>query len=468
MKFTLNKASLIILLMPFFFSCRTYRNAVNVYYNHLQAGQYSEASQDLNKIKLLKKNRNRLLYNLEAGAVQYKLYNYQKSNEYLNTANDFLESNFKNIKDVALSNLINPMMETYRSESFEPFMVNYFKAINYLNLGMTEDAVVEARKISLASDRLAEKYKTNKKRYNKDPFALTLQGVIYEASGDINNAFIAYRNATNIFLDNKGAYYGVELPLQLKKDLLRTANLMGFTSETERFEKLLGITFNETKEDQNAIILFIEEGAVPVKEEYVYTIVKGTQRGGYQFVDQYGQTVSLPFNAASYGVNESKLSDFSMARIALPIYRQVYNNRSSIRISNNGLQYEPEKIQSLNDLAPAILRERMLEDLAKAFARYLIKTTVQKSVEKTAEKKNENKQQSKKDENAGAMLLSLAGALSEKADTRSWLSLPAYLHYIRIPLTDGENTISVELGNRKQSFTVMSKRGIQVKSISYN
>jgi hypothetical protein len=113
-----------------------------------------------------------------------------------------------------------------------------------------------------------------------------------------------------------------------------------------------------------------------------------------------------------------------MARIALPIYRQVYNSHSSIRINNNGLQYEPVKIQSLNDLAPAVLRERLLEELAKAFARYLIKTTLQKVAEKKQEKKNEEQQKSKKEDNSGAMLLSLAGTFSEKADTRSWLSLP--------------------------------------------
>jgi hypothetical protein len=467
MKIPFIKASFVFLMMPLLFSCKTYRASLDAYYTHYRSGQFSKASEDLNKIKLLKKSRNRLLYNLEAGAVQHKLNASEKSNAYLNAANDFLESNFKNAKDVALSNLVNPMMETYRGEPFEPFLVNYYKAINYLDLGMTESAVVEARKITLASDRLAEKYKTNTKKYNKDPFALNLQGIIYETAGDINNAFIAYRNAANIFLDNKGTYYGVEMPLQLKKDLLRTANLMGFSSETERFEKLFGMIFKETNEIKNELILFIEEGAVPVKEQYVYTIVKGGQRGGYQFVDQYGQTVSLPFNSGTYGVNESKLSDFSMARIALPIYRQVYNSHSSIRINNNGLQYEPLKIQSLNDLAPAVLRERLLEDLAKAFARYLIKTTLQKAAEKKQEKKNEEQQKSKKEDNSGAMLLSLAGAFSEKADTRSWLSLPAYIHYVRIPLSEGENTININLGNQSRTLTVKSSSRVQVKSISF-
>lgn len=466
MKISFLKASFVFLMMPLLFSCKTYRVSTNAYYTHYHSGQYSRASEDLNKIKLLKKSRNRLLYNLEAGAVQYKLNAPEKSNAYLNTADDFLASNFKNAKDYALSNLVNPMMETYRGEPFEPFLVNYYKAINYLNLGKTESAVVEARRITLASDRLAEKYKSTTKKYNKDPFALNLQGIIYETSGDINNAFIAYRNAADIYIANKGTYYGVELPLQLKKDLLRTANMMGFSGEMERYEKLFGMTFRETN-NQKELILFIEEGAVPVKEEFVYTIVKGPQNRGYQFIDQYGQTVSLPFHSGTYGVNESKLSDFNMARIALPVYRQVYNSRSPLRISNNGLQYDAEKMQSLNDLAPSTLRERLLEDLSKAFARYLIKYSVQKAAEKKEEKKKDNQQQSKKEDNSAAALIGLAGAFAEKADTRSWLSLPAYIHYVRIPLSEGENTININLGNQSRTFAINSSNGTQVKSVSF-
>ena len=65
------------------------------------------------------------------------------------------------------------------------------------------------------------------------------------------------------------------------------------------------------------------------------------------------------------------------------------------------------------------------------------------------------------------LLLNLAGALSEKADTRSWISLPAYVHYVRIPLSEGENTINVNFGNQSRTLTVKSSGGIQVKSFSF-
>ncbi|MEI9808406.1 MAG: hypothetical protein WDO16_11350 [Bacteroidota bacterium] len=64
-----------------------------------------------------------------------------------------------------------------------------------------------------------------------------LQGMIYEKNGDINNAFIAYRNAVDVFVKNNNSYYGIRMPEQLKKDLLRTASQNGFVDEISRYEK---------------------------------------------------------------------------------------------------------------------------------------------------------------------------------------------------------------------------------------
>lgn len=466
MKLLINKASLVFLLMPFFFSCRTYRNAVDVYYNHLQAGQYKEAGQDLNKIKLLKKKRNRLLFNLEAGAVQYKLNNYQKSNEYLNTANDFLESNYKSFKDVAVSNVVNPMMETYRGEPFEPFMVNFYKAINYINLGLMDDAVVEARKITLESDQLVQKYKENTSRYNKDAFALNLQGIIYEAAGEINNAFVSYRNAVNIYLDKKGSYYGVEMPKQLKQDLLRTANQMGFVDEQRRYEELLNEKLSDST-SSSALVLFLEEGTIPVKDQYSFTIIKAPQSGGYQYINENGSYINFPFQPNRYGVSDDKVSVVNMARIALPVYKTTYNKQVQTSISVNGTNYFPEKTQDFNKLTFSVLQERFLEDLAKAFARYLFKSLLGNAIPSADNKKKENDKE-KKEDNIGKVMFGLAGAFSEKADTRSWISLPAYIHYVRFPLQEGSNTIEVNSGNASQVINVNGKKGIQIKSIAVN
>jgi len=50
------------LLLPFLFSCASYRNGMQSYYNTVDSHQYDMAFSQLKKNKLLKKNRNKLLF----------------------------------------------------------------------------------------------------------------------------------------------------------------------------------------------------------------------------------------------------------------------------------------------------------------------------------------------------------------------------------------------------------------------
>jgi len=189
-----------ILSVPFFYSCMSYNKMMGQYYQQVSSHQYENALSLVNKSKILRKKRNILLSDFENGRLNFLLNDYSKSNEFLNAADNLLESNFKTGKDIAVSNLINPMMETYRGESFEKLLIYFYKSLNYSALEKTEDALVEARRISLATDRLTQEEK-NTQKYNIDAFSLNLQGMIYEMGGDINNAFISYRNAVNVYLE---------------------------------------------------------------------------------------------------------------------------------------------------------------------------------------------------------------------------------------------------------------------------
>ena len=190
------------------------------YYADIREHNYSKAMKSIQRNRLIKKDRNALLYHLELGKL-YRLQNDPlNSNIYLNRADGMMESSRKNAKDIALGNLINPMHETYRGEDFEQFMVHFYKALNYSALGQTDEAVVEARRITLAVNAQSDKFRNKDKRYSTDAFALNLQGMIYEMAGDMNNAFISYRNAADVYLKSANDYYGVAMPEQLKKDLL--------------------------------------------------------------------------------------------------------------------------------------------------------------------------------------------------------------------------------------------------------
>lgn len=457
------------------------------YSANLKNASFVHAVGNIEQNKLLKKQRNKLLYNFELGRLYYLTNNETLSNQYLNEADDMLESNFKSVKEVALSNLTNPMMENYRGEDFEYFMLNFYKAINYLSLGKTDEAVVEARRITLSNDRLSVKKKDNENKYYQDAFALNVQGMIYESAGDYNNAFISYRNAYNVYSQAGGAYFGVSVPQQLKKDLLNTASKMGFGEDEEKYKTLFNEKPDTSNNENGELILFMEEGNAPVKEENKITIFNAPQQRSWQYRDSYGNAHDCNFNNPQFLVSASKLSDLNYFTIALPYYKVVTFNQLSKTILLNEKTLQPELIQNLNTLAVDVLKERFINDLTKASIRFVTKRLMEKGVSSLTEKiaegtSSKNNNQSKgvsdkhgtekeKDSNAkligqtAGLIANIANNITEKADTRSWLSLPAYISYIRVPLQAGENNINIQFNGKATSLKVESKKGLQIRSV---
>lgn len=473
-----NRALIVFLLMPFLFSCSTYRNTMSSFYGNLQNKQFDKAINDINNNKLLKKERNQLLYNMELGKLSLLNNNPEKSNEYLNAADALLESNFKNFKDVAKSNLVNPMTETYRGEEFEKFMVNYYKALNYISLNKTEDAVVEAKRIGIAANRLAEKCNSKESKYCKDPFILNFQGMLYEMSGDWNNAFISYRNAADIYLSKENSFYGVSIPSQLKQDLLFSANMMGFTDEQTKYEGLFQEKFFETKRDSASLILFLEEGNCPIKDEISINVVNSDGLGFFQFPDQYGQPSTFLFDYNQHGLSRNQMNNIRAFRIALPVSKVSYHNSPINSITVNDSIVRTEVCENFNTLAVKLMDERYLSEIGKAIIRFCVKKAIEIGAEKIAEgaasnssSSAKNKEEKEKKDHSEAVgkavgfLVNMVNTITEKADTRSWLSLPAYISYVRIPLKPGENNIKINNAGKSIDLKVNGSKGLQIKSL---
>jgi len=465
--------SVLILLLT---SCATYNRQAASYYSQLRAGNYEAAQKELGRNKLLKKRRNQLLFNLEMGKVAHLRGQWEESNRYFNEADLQMEDARRTAGDIALGNLLNPMMQTYRAEDFEKYLVHYYKAINYLQLGLTDEAMVEARRITLRTQ--AQQDKTgNKDKYGEDAFSLSIQALIYEASGDINNAFIACRNAVDVYLEHKGDYYGVQLPEQLKKDVIRLAQQNGFADEADRYQRLLGVNAvpDATKADGGELILFWENGSAPVKaqEDIWFSLIKGN---GGMFFNDAGGLYNIPFDN-SYNSNGVKLEDLRSFRVALPKYIAQPPAYSGARAQLNGQSWQLEAAENVNALAFATLRERMLRELSTTLTRLAIKKLAEAAVRPANSDKNdknkseEEKKKDKKKENtreAMALALQIFNAASEKADTRNWQSLPHTIYYTRIPLQKGENKINLQLQGRGTSsitITVNGRGGMQFRNV---
>jgi tetratricopeptide (TPR) repeat protein len=443
------KASVLLGLVLFLCSCASYNEKIAGYYKQISEGNYAAANQELDKNSLLQKPRNKLLFLMEKGKTCHLNGDYENSNNYFNQADSLLENGLGGVGDALVGTLVNPMTQTYKGEDFEKFMIHYYKALNYLYLHKREDAIVEARRISLQSQDQEDKFNSKDNRYSKDAFSLTLQGLIYESDGDVNNAFIAYRNAAEVYLSSKDkAWYGTSMPETLKMDVLRTASLNGFKSELAHFEELFGLTYQaKPASDGGELIFFWENGLAPVKqqEEFFFSLIHGND-GNLVFSNATG-TIFVPYNS-SYGSDDINLNAVESLRATYPKYVAQPVYFSSAALDNGKLSVNLEKTEDINELAFKTLAQRFPKEMSKILTRLAVKKSAEYILKESAKKNGKNGKDNALLEGLG-FGMQLYSLISEKADTRNWQSLPAEISYARIPLQKGENTITLNLKGTK-------------------
>ena len=425
------------LFLIFLLGCATYYQKNYQLQDYIVSGEFSSAEKLLNKDSKSDKGINRVLYYMNQGMVNFMLGNYQKSNFFLNKADLYNEDYRSGYGNEALALISNPMIKPYKAEDFEAVMVHYYKSLNYLMLNNYEDALVECRRVNIVLQKLNDKYKKTKNKYSNDAFAHNLMGMIYDASGDKNNAFIAYRNALEGYEQDYSTLFNLPPPEQLKKDIVRTAYQAGLQQEYQKYSEKLQLTFNTDSVSDGSLIFLWMNGFGPIKSEWSINFTNaGYNNGWVTFVnEEYG------FDFPIYIGNRKKteqnaFKNLSFLRIAFPKYVERKPSYQEASILMSGNDYPLELSQNINAIAFQSLKDRMARELANGIARLVTK----KAIESIA---------NSEDKNLGSVI-SIINAISEKADTRNWQSLPYAIHYSRIPLKAGENEVQLKVKGKKQ------------------
>lgn len=436
-------------------SCATYHSLSQKYQEELIDGDFTKAISSIDKNKFLNKTRNELLYCLEKGKVTHLNGEYELSNELFNKADALIEDHKKNLVAGVLGVLTNPEKTTYRAEDFEKVAIHYYKALNYIFLNLYDDALVEAKRINIELKKINDSYPTGKKnRYTTDAFALNLQGMLYESNGNINDAFISYRNAIDLYIANNDTYFGVPIPNQLKQDIINTAHLLGFTAEELKYSELFGLEFNKPKVAKGEVIVFWENGLVPYKSQtyFTFTALPGVNNS---FVNFSNQDLGVSFMLPTAANSSSKLSDTSVLNVAFPKYenRPSVFSKAKIFINQNKRDdYKFELIEDYATIAFKTLQDRTVREISKIALRVATK----KASESIARNQNEG---------LGA-IVGIFNAITEKTDTRNWQTLPSQIYYSRIPLTEEDNKIKIQAQTKQgitqvKEFNVNSTKNIQ-------
>ncbi len=441
---------LVMLLALLGYSCASYYRTNQKFNRYFAEGELERADKVLEGSPKAAEGKARLLYYLNRGVTTALLGQPEESNRLLERAYELGEDLRNNYWNVAGSYLINPTFSNYTGEDHELLLIHYYKALNYLQLSDTKAALIECRRLNIKLNQFADKYPAGKgRRYRRDAFVHTLMGLIYDADGDANNAFIAYRNAVEIYEEDYQPLFGISAPQQLKEDLLRTAHQMNFSDQLRRYERQFDMTYLPQARTGGDLVFFWNNGLGPVKAEWGvnFALVRGAG-GLVNFQNQqYGW--NFPFRLESDEAYEEKgLSNLELIRVAFPRYqeRALYFDQASLKAV--GRTYPLQKAEDVNAIAFQGLQQRMLRE----FGTSLLRVALKKGAEYGVRAKNDD---------LGAVL-GLVNALTERADTRNWQTIPHTIYYRRAPLPAGEHTVQLALqgGNRRQTheFTVAIRK----------
>lgn len=434
----------------FFSSCATWYERTSEFQQTIEAGNFEKADKLLQKDKKMARGKNKILFYLNLGYVEFMAGRPEKSNQAFETAEQLIDEQVRNPALQAAVLLSNPEILPYKPEDFEVIMVNFYKSMNYLQLGDMEGAMVEVRKINIKLQQLNDKYPDHKNRYQRDAFAHLLMGLIYDASGNYNDAFIAYRNAFETYQTDYQKNFGLAAPDQLKQDLMRTAYLCGFTSELKQYESEFNVQYHyKAPSAYGQLVFFWLNGLGPVKSEWGINFVK-EKRGDGAIVfhnAEYGLTFPFFWGAASTE-EQNSLADLKIVRAVFPKYVERPLVYTQADLLYKGQHFGLEVAEDINQIAFKTLHDRMVRELSTS----LLRVATKQGIQYAASKQNE----------WVGFFVGLANAATEKADTRNWQTLPYSISYRRIPLEAQENKVvlncySPKEGNMTQEFTFIGR-----------
>lgn len=430
-------------------SCATYYQSNLTFNQEFESGDLEKALTTL-RSKSKDGGHTEFLYDVNNGLVLSMLGRYEPSNEYFEKAFLYGEDYRKNYLYEVTSYLTNPSFTSYRGEDHEHLMLLYYKALNYVKLNKTEEALVECRRLNIRLQQLSDRYKSEDK-YRQDAFIHNLMGIIYDSDKDYNNAFIAYRNAYEIYSNEYTKLFSVEAPEQLKLDILRTAWLNGFKDEFEKFKnefEMLDYKYEQGKGGE--LVFFWHNGLSPIKAEWGINFVITRSNNWVTFTNT-DLGLSFPFNVEGYNDRDKNgLTNLEFFRVAFPKYLERPQHFGSAKINSNGEKFNLQLTEDINKVAFKVLNERMTHELSRALIRAALKKVTE--------------YQARKSDKALGSVIGLINAITEKADTRNWQTLPHSIYYSRVPLKEGKNTIQLELQpgegvTVRHEFTYQVKKG---------
>jgi hypothetical protein len=367
----------ILLFALVFLGCATYQSKVHDARIALSRRDFSKALKDLRPLAE-KQNGDQLVYLLDYGVALQLSENLRESNKIFLKADRLAEQlDYISISRVGGSLALNEEMTQYKGDTFEKIFINAYLAMNFLSEGSLDEALVEARRIN---EKYLKYRADEKKAYELNFFSKYLSAMIWEASGNYDDAYIAYSDSYKI---------DPEIGI-LKEDLIRSAKLARRTEVYNQWKHKFGASLEKTEwydRNKGEIIIIFQQGWGPRKAPSY---------------DEYRLPMLLPVN--------------SKTRTA----RLYINNET----------YETRLVYDVQAAAIQTLREDQGILLGKRLAGIATKAVLADQVRQQNQTLGD--------------LTWLVLNLTDRADVRQWSTLPQTIQTVRVYLPPGTYQLSLE------------------------
>ena len=398
--------------------CATYSNTYQEVEICIVEQRHDDALEILEKRQ--HPDRDQLLYHLDKAILLRMNGCYAASNEEFEKAKGIIEElSALSLREQASALLINDATRAYVGHPFEQVLIHLYAALNYLEKGDIDAARVEALQVDVRLKELADGDPDS--AFSVDPFSRYLSGVVYEELGEWSDALIAYRKAYQAY-QTHGQRYPVEVPSFLKIDLLRLTEKLGLDDELSKYRASFDLDHwppLAAERDHGELIFILHSGLAPIKREE--------------------------------SISSLDPKSGQLLRVSLPRYEKRLTAGDRARVIAAGQSVDTEVMEDINQIAIETLKARLPAITTRAIARAALKYAISK---KTRE---ENKM--------AGLLVNVVGVLTERADTRSWLTLPGEIQMARVALPPGVHDVRVELiGTTGQVIGIQEFRDMPIQS----
>ncbi|UCF19451.1 MAG: hypothetical protein JSU87_16250 [Gemmatimonadota bacterium] len=398
-----------------------------------------------------------LLFALEDGLLLHVVGDPELSNSRLEFAEQRIDELYtKSISRAALSLISSDLVLKYEPRGIENFLINHYRALNYLQLGAVEEAWVEWRKLAA---KLRFSRDQGDAPYLDPPFFDYVAGLGLE-SDDANEAYISLRLAEAAYRDREQVP-----PAELIEDLLRLAADLGFGDHLDYYQSEYGEAMrpgtaragpSESSGGRwGEVVVVIEEGLVaPIEELQVYLpitreraeLVAGGDRGAQL---ELSQNLAGEFHAGRYkGVDRSYAGRREIAYVlplAFPVFGRGEAAFESLAATAGADTIPARPLLEVSKLQGAAFQDGLLGIYAKTIARALLKYAVASELRDEAEEEGGDA--------AGdvvGVVANLVNVLTERADTRAWLGLPHRIWVARLTVSAGIHQLGVLVDDKEK------------------